>query len=272
VETTENSSFIGLIFAFSGFFAFISIAFYLLFLAFKKRIEREQEAMRTAEINFERQISEATIQAEQQERVQIAMDLHDEIGALVTVLKINILNAQNRLDQPERLFGLLNETSELIEKTADTIRRISNRISPPTLVKMGLDTTLNELVKTIQSTGKMTINYQSNLNGIRYRLDAELNMYRIIIEMINNVLKHSHTDCLDLEIMRSNDQLNISFNYVGLGLNNAQVQLLLRQEKGSGLKSIQSRINNFRGSISYRVDEKGMAEILINIPTDEIRN
>jgi sensor histidine kinase regulating citrate/malate metabolism len=50
------------------------------------------------------------------------------------------------------------------------------------------------------------------------------------------------------------------------------VQLLLRQEKGSGLKSIQSRINNFRGSISYRVDEKGMAEILINIPTDEIRN
>ncbi len=272
METTENSSFIGLIFAFSGFFAFISIAFYLLFLAFKKRIEREQEAMRTAEINFERQISEATIQAEQQERVQIAMDLHDEIGALVTVLKINILNAQNRLDQPERLFGLLNETSELIEKTADTIRRISNRISPPTLVKMGLDTTLNELVKTIQSTGKMTINYQSNLNGIRYRLDAELNMYRIIIEMINNVLKHSHTDCLDLEIMRSNDQLNIRFNYVGLGLNNAQVQLLLRQEKGSGLKSIQSRINNFRGSISYRVDEKGMAEILINIPTDEIRN
>jgi signal transduction histidine kinase len=272
VETTENSSFIGLIFAFSGFFAFLSIGFYLLFLAFKKRLEKEQEALRTAEVNFERQISEATIQAEQQERVQIAMDLHDEIGALVTVLKINILNAQNRLDQPDRLFGLLNETSELIEKTADTIRRISNRISPPTLVKMGLDTTLIELVKTIQSTGKMTINYQSNLNGIRYRLDAELNMYRIIIEMINNVLKHSHTDCLDLEIMRSNDQLNLSFNYVGLGLNNAQVQLLLRQEKGSGLKSIQSRINNFRGSISYRVDEKGKAEILIKIPTDEIRN
>jgi two-component system NarL family sensor kinase len=176
------------------------------------------------------------------------------------------------MDQPERLFGLLNETSEVIEKTADTIRRISNRISPPTLVKMGLDTTLIELVKTIQATGKMTINYQSNLNGIRYRLDAELNMYRIIIEMLNNVLKHSHTDQLGLDVMRSNESLKITFNYVGIGLNNAQVQLLLRQEKGSGLKSIQSRINHFNGSINYQVDQKGKAEILIKIPTNEIRN
>jgi signal transduction histidine kinase len=271
----ENAIEINLIkFVFFGsilMFVLVS-GFILLFIAFKKRIQREQESLRTAEVNFERQISEAAIQAEQQERVQIAMDLHDEIGALVTVLKINILNAQNRMDQPERLFGLLNETSEVIEKTADTIRRISNRISPPTLVKMGLDTTLIELVKTIQATGKMTINYQSNLNGIRFRLDAELNMYRIIIEMLNNVLKHSHTDQLDLDVMRSNENLKITFNYVGIGLNNAQVQLLLRQEKGSGLKSIQSRINHFKGSINYQVDQKGKAEILIKIPSDEIRN
>jgi sensor histidine kinase regulating citrate/malate metabolism len=59
---------------------------------------------------------------------------------------------------------------------------------------------------------------------------------------------------------------------VGIGLNNAQVQLLLRQEKGSGLKSIQSRINHFNGSINYQVDQKGKAEILIKIPTNEIRN
>jgi signal transduction histidine kinase len=250
----------------------MSGAFYLLYRAFKKRLEREQVALRTAEINFERQINEATIQAEQQERAQIAMDLHDEIGALVTVLKINMINAQNRLDQPERLLGLLIESSEVIEKTADTIRRISNRISPPTLVKMGLDTTLIELVKTIQATGKMTIDYQSNLHDFRYPVEMEFNMYRIIIETVNNILKHSHTEQLELFVMRSVDSINIAFNYFGQGLNNAQVQHLLRQDKGSGLKSIQSRINNFRGNISYEVDEKGKAEILIKIPSDEIRN
>ena len=250
----------------------MSGAFYLLYRAFKKRLEREQVALRKAEINFERQIHEATIQAEQQERAQIAMDLHDEIGALVTILKINIYNAKNRLDQPEHLLGLLNETSEFIEKTADTIRRISHRISPPTLAKMGLDTTLFELVKTIQTTGKMTIDYQSNLKGFRYPVESEFNMYRIIIETVNNILKHSHTEQLTLLVMRSDNSLNIAFNYVGQGLNNVQVQHLLRQEKGFGLKSIQSRINNFRGNISYEVDENGKAEILIKIPSDEIRN
>ena len=188
------------------------------------------------------------------------------------ILKINIYNAKNRLDQPERLFGLLNETSQFIEKTADTIRRISNRISPPTLAKMGLDTTLIELVKTIQATGKMTIDYQSNLKGFRYPVEMEFNMYRIINETVNNILKHSHTEQLELLVMRSDDSLNIALNYVGEGLNNAQVEHLLRQGKGSGLKSIQSRINNFRGTISYEVNEKGRAEILIKIPSDEIRN
>ncbi|MEN9972989.1 MAG: hypothetical protein RIS20_1336 [Bacteroidota bacterium] len=272
METTENNTLLVLILIFSGFLVFLSGAFYLLYRAFKKRLEREQESLRTAEINFERQINEATVQAEQKERAQIAMDLHDEIGALVTVLKINIYNAKNRIDQPERLFGILNETSEFIEKTADTIRRISSRISPPTLVKMGLDTTLVELMKTIQSTGKMTIDYQSNLKGFRYPVESEFNMYRIILETVNNILKHSHTEQLQLSVMRSDDSLKIAFNYIGKGLNNEQVQLLLRQEKGSGLKSIQSRINNFRGNISYGMDEKGKAEILIKIPTDEIRN
>lgn len=272
MEITESSSFIILIFLFSGFFALISIAFVLLFLAFKKRLEREQEALRTAEINFERQINEATLQAEQQERVQIAMDLHDEIGALVTVLKINVLNAQHRLNQPDQLFGLLSETSDMIEKTAETIRRISHRISPPTLVKLGLDPTLVEMSKTIQATGKMLITLKSNLDGGRFRLESELNIYRIIIETINNILKHSHTEEVQLQLNQSKINLKISLSYVGLGLNDGQVQLLLRQEKGSGLKSIQSRINHLRGNISYLTDERGNTAILIHIPLHEITN
>lgn len=250
----------------------MSGAFYLLFRAFKKRLEREQETLRISEINFERQLSETSIQSEQQERVQIAMDLHDEVGALLTVVKINMLNAQNRLDQPERLVGLLIENAELIEITADTIRRISNRLSPPTLVKMGLDTTLTELVKTIQSTDKMTINYKSNLENIRFDLDSELNVYRIIIENINNILKYGQTEHVDLSIIHLHAYLTISIHYVGIGLTNIQVQQLLRQQNGSGLKSIQSRVNNFRGTLNYTVDTNDGADISIKIPIHEISN
>jgi len=272
LETTIEISLVKFVLTGISMMLVFTIAFIALFLVFKKRIEREQEALRTAEINFERQISEASMKAEQQERVQIAMDLHDEIGALVTVLKINMLNAQNRVNQPERLFDLLTDTSQIIEKTAETIRTISNRISPPTLVKMGIDTTIEELVKTINATGKMNIIYKSNLNRMRFNLEAELNIYRVIKETINNILKHSHTKELHIEIKNACDIIKITFNYIGLGLNNAQVEHLLRSEKGSGLKSIQSRINNLRATINYEVDKKGTAEIRIKIPADEIRN
>jgi signal transduction histidine kinase len=137
---------------------------------------------------------------------------------------------------------------------------------------MGIDTTIEELVKTINTTGKMNIIYKSNLNRMRFNLEAELNIYRVIKETINNILKHSHTKELHIEIKNACDIIKITFNYIGLGLNNAQVEHLLRSEKGSGLKSIQSRINNLRATINYEVDKKGTAEIRIKIPADEIRN
>lgn len=248
------------------------LAFIYLFQTYKLRIEREQEALRNAEINFERQINEASLKAEEQERVQIAMDLHDEIGALMTVLKINMVNAKNRMDQPERLYKVLNDTSDMIEKTADAVRNISNRISPPTLTKMGIEVTLIELVATVNSTGKMIIIYKSDLEDKRFRLDSELNIYRIIKEMINNILKHSHADKLYLQLAVNDDWLKIDFKYEGIGLNNDQVGHLLRVSKGNGLKSIQSRINNLHATISYELSKNQNAEIHIKIPVNEIKN
>jgi signal transduction histidine kinase len=250
LETPQNISIAEVILICSFFIGLISVGFYALFISFKKRIEREQEALRIAEINFERRINEA----------------------LVSVLKLNILNAKGRVDNPESLFSLLTDTSGLIEKTAETIRNISNRISPPTLVKMGIHPALLELIKTINATGKMYIDYHSDFNGKRFPVESELNIYRIIKETINNVLKHGHTDKLNLDIRIECDYLKINFEYFGLGINNSQVQRLLRHAKGNGLKSIQSRINNLNATINYEVTKTDKAEINIKIPIDEISN
>lgn len=272
METTENLSLTLILIAFSVFLAIVVVAVYVLFLSFKKRIQHEQEALRNAEINFERQINEAAMKAEQQERVQIAMDLHDEIGSMMTVLKINMHNAKRHANAPELLHDVLDSTSDIIEKTADAVRNISNRISPPSLSKLGLHATMNMLVQTINSTGKINIQYTSNLDTYRFRPESELNLYRIIKELINNILKHSHTEKLNFQIRLNDDLLLIQFHYEGLGLSNEQVQHLLRFDKGNGLKSIQSRVNNLRASISYELAKNNAASILLKIPLHEINN
>ena len=249
-----------------------STGFILLFRLYKKRIEREQEALREAEVNFERQINEASMKAEQQERMQIAMDLHDEIGALMTVLKINNHNAKNEAQDNLPLFRVLNEASGLIEQTADSIRNISNRISPPTLAKLGLDVTLNELINTINSTGKIQINYLSQLENRRFKIAAELNLYRILKETINNILKHGQTTELSIQANQSTEFVEFEFSYQGHGLTNEQVNELLRVSDRNGLKSIQSRVNNLNATISYLCLENGKATIHLKIPFHAIKN
>jgi signal transduction histidine kinase len=269
LETPENISILELIIAFSGFFALLSIAIVLLFLTFKKRIEREQEAMREAEINFEREINEASMKAEQQERMQIAMDLHDDIGAMMTVLKINTNNAKTQIEQPERLLAVLENTTEMIEQTAEDVRNISTRISPPSLVKLGLNVTLEDLVKTLNETGEIQIFYNSNLEKTRFNIATELNIYRILKETINNILKHGKTTELNVHSIQSSDFLEFEFSYQGTGLTNSQVNELLHSSKRNGLKSIQSRVNNLKATISYTF-EANNAEIQLRIPLKEI--
>jgi signal transduction histidine kinase len=269
LETPENISILELIIAFSGFFALLSIAIVLLFLTFKKRIEREQEAMREAEINFERQINEASMKAEQQERMQIAMDLHDEIGAMMTVLKINTNNAKTQIQQPERLLAVLENTTDMINQTAEAVRNISTRISPPTLAKLGLNATLEDLVKTVNETGEIQILYNSNLEQTRFNIAAELNLYRILKETINNILKHGQTAELNVQAIQSPNFLEFEFSYRGTGLTNSQVNELLHSSKRNGLKSIQSRVNNLKATISYSF-EGNNAGIELRIPVKEL--
>ena len=269
METTIE---IGLLkFVLTGMFIMLgfSLTFIYLFNTFKKRIEREQEAMREAEINFERQINEASMKAEQQERMQISMDLHDEIGAMMTVLKINTNKAKTQIEQPERLLAVLENTTDMINQTAEAVRNISTRISPPTLVKLGLNVTLEDLVKTLNETGKIQILYKSNLEKTRFNIAAELNLYRIFKETINNILKHGQTTELNIQTNQSTDFLEFQFSYRGNGLTNNQVNDLLHSSKRNGLKSIQSRVNNLKATISYTF-EANNAEIQLRIPLKEI--
>jgi signal transduction histidine kinase len=272
LENSQDLSFLKLIIVISIFFSIIAVAVFYLFHTFRKRIEKEQEALRLAEMEFQRAINEASLQAEQNERAQIAMDLHDEVGALVTILKMNIVKAQKRIEQPEVLQKLFVDTIGLIEHTASTMRQISNRISPPILSKLGLIPALEELITTLESTEKIKIQHRFSMDGLRFKPGAETNIYRIIKETLNNILKYGLTEVVELTLGKKKDIIELVIRYKGVGLCNAQVEKLLRSNNGTGLKSIQSRISNLHATIDYIQAKKGISEIHAKIPYNGIKN
>ena len=88
-------------------------------------------------------------------------------------------------------------------------------------------------------------------------------------ETINNILKHGQTQELKVEAIQSSDFLEFEFSYQGTGLTNSQVNELLHSSKRNGLKSIQSRVNNLKATISYTF-EANNAGIQLRIPLKEI--
>jgi len=269
LEHPEKNHFLELVITTSFVLMLISIAFILLYKFYTKRLKREQALLRETQINFNRELNEATVKAEEQERLSIAMDLHDEIGGLLLVSKLNILNAKALSDAQQEQSEILDETILLIEKTAEAIRQISNRILPPSLVKMGLEVALTEFIQSVNLTKRLNISFQVKMQANRFKLDAELNIFRIVKESINNILKHGDTSELRLELLQEDGYLHLHFNYQGIGLRKQQVTHLLTQKNGNGLKSIHSRIQQLNASIDYQVSANKQNHIRIKIPIHE---
>ena len=266
METTIEINLLNFVFIGVAVMLGFSMSFIGLFYVFRKRIEKEQETLRASEIAFERRLMESTLQVEERERIQIAMDIHDELGTLINVMRLNMHSAIGKLNQQDRLLKLLSENTELIEKTADSMRAISQRISPPLLVKMGLDPSVKELIQSINTSTQVAMSIESNLKEVRFEQTVEVNIYRIVQELINNILKHANASKVKLKFIHDSKNLKIEFYHDGIGISNAQVSYQLNQEKGSGLKSIQTRLNNLKGKIDYIVTDAGLAEIHLNIP------
>lgn len=269
METAVEVNLIKIVSIGFGFVLIFIFGFVLLLVRFKKHVIVEQESLRLAKINFDRELSEATLKAEEKERLSIAMDLHDEIGGLLLVSKLNILNAKGLSNAQQEQFEILDETIVLIEKTAESIRQISNRILPPSLVKMGLEVALIEFIQSVNLTKRLNISFQAKMLANKLKLEAELNIFRIVKESINNILKHGDTSEMRLELLQEDGYLHLHFNYQGIGLRKQQVTHLLTQKNGNGLKSIQSRIQQLKASIDYQVGSDKQSHIRIKIPIHE---
>lgn len=272
METAVEVNLIKIVSIGFGFVLIFIVGFVLLLFRFKKHVIAEQESLRLAKINFDRELSEATLKAEEKERLSIAMDLHDEIGGLLLVSKLNILNAKGLSNAQQEQSEILDETIVLIEKTAESIRQISNRILPPSLVKMGLEVALTEFIQSVNLTKRLDIDFQAKIHSNRFKLDAELNIFRIVKESINNILKHGNTSKILLEMKQDEAHLHLYFYYLGIGLMNEDVTRLLIQKNGNGLKSIQSRIQQLNATIDYQVNSDKQNHIRIKIPLHEIQH
>ncbi|MBD1363059.1 PAS domain-containing protein [Mucilaginibacter sp. ZT4R22] len=181
----------------------------------------------------QKQISLAIIEAEESERRRISNALHDSVNQLLygVKMKLDILKPKTT-ETPAVL-----EIEHLVEQAISDVRNISFELAPSILVEFGLQATLTELADRL-SSNRLEIRTTFLKNKFRPPLNLELNIFRIIQELINNSIKHSGASLIDIKI-RITKRIEIELKDNGKGFNYPE-QLV--SPSGTGLSSIKNRL------------------------------
>ncbi|HLO57718.1 MAG TPA: PAS domain S-box protein [Bacteroidales bacterium] len=207
--------------------------------------------------NHARKLFETIIQTEEEERKRIASDLHDEIGPLISALKIfttSFIEATNS-DKKDKLA---QKMGTIVREVIDSIKTISNDMSPHVLMNFGLHAAIVNFIDLF--TRSIKIKFKSNIESIRFPETIESLIYRIYKELLNNTVKHAHAREVDIHIEYVNDHLICSYRDDGIGFDwNQQTQM---PAKGMGINNIITRIRSLGGDFTVKSEpDKGFAII-----------
>jgi len=233
------------------------------YLLSKKETELRQKQI--SELEKDRQLIavDSMIKGQEDERSRLAKDLHDGLGGLLSGVKFSLSNMKDNLIITPENMAVFERSLDMLDTSIKELRRVAHNLMPETLSKFGLDEALKGYCSTINSTKLLTVSYQSL--GMDARLDSsvEIIVFRIVQELLNNILKHASATTAFVQLIREEKRLNIVVEDNGKGFDAA----LTENSSGAGWTNIRSRVDYLKGQLDIHSDlGKGtMVNIEFNI-------
>ena len=195
------------------------------------------------------------------ERQRLAVDIHDGLGQNLLTIRNNILRTLKQKGISAKMQDTLDSLLDITTDTLEDTRAMSYNLRPPILNTMGLTVAIQSLVEKMRysSSLKVTLEMEQSVDNL-IRKDLEINIYRILQESFNNVIKHAKAKKTDLSILQKNNLLEITFQDNGIGYDqNANIM-------GQGLLGIKERVALLKGSLNVISNENTGTLLSIKIP------
>ena len=240
----------------------------IVFIIFHQRkVIRYQIKLQRMEQDQQKLLLNASIRLQEEERQRIAADLHDDAGPLLATARLYLNENLVNLDKSTQLQSIYN-AKQIIDDTIQLIRKISHSLMPPTLKNFGLESAVNDLFQKISGSGSM--NASSRFHDYRERLQAEneLIIFRVIQELVNNILKHSNASFIHLTQTTSGNKFFIRLHHDGRGITQNDFNKLNKSNVGLGLKNISSRLKVLHGKIFF---EKDMSQTYYKVTIELVK-
>ena len=231
---------------------FLLFATILLIFIFTQRKKLQyQQSLHSLKESQQLQLVEASVRSEETERHRIAEELHNEVGALLSSAKLHLLTIKLP-DDDSYNQQLYQKGNELIDESIQKIRGISHSLHSHILQSFGLNEAIKHFMEKLTNGSLITATTALDYNYTTTEPpQSDTSIYRIIQELLNNILKHAHANEIHITSKYENESLTFTIIHNGIGLSQELFEEIRYTSDGMGLKNIQNRINLLKANLNF---------------------
>jgi two-component system NarL family sensor kinase len=209
------------------------------------------QQQRITELEKEKQLlaARAVLQGQVDERTRLSKDLHDGLGSLLSSAKYSFSNMQESLIKSPGSVAAFERSMSMLDKSISELRSIAHNMMPEALVRFGLDTALKDFCNSVDQSGAIQLTYQSfEMDETSIPPLTAGAVYRMIQELVNNILKHAEATKAMVQLFRKGNTLSITVEDNGRGFDPG----LLRTIDGTGLLNLKNRVAYLNGTLDIQ--------------------
>jgi signal transduction histidine kinase len=225
------------------FLALVVIVFLCLLIFFLAILVKNFRVRQKAESD----VKDAIISTQENEQNRIAEDLHDDIGPMLSAIKLQVSSLSDA--DKEELNDSLVTIESYLNQAINNVRAVARNLSSQLIVKFGLEQSLRDNISMVSSLKRVNINFDFELKGYKLLSTQEINFYRIIREMLNNSVKHSNCENINISLIYTNQAIELSY------LDDGRTNSNGNSSKSMGQTNIRNRVNLLNGVIKKFSDD-----------------
>ena len=220
----------------------------------------------TAQKENEKLILKTIISTQNAEQRRVADDLHDSLGQELSMAQLMLSNFSRFDIEDDEYYNLIELCNDIMENAIKRLREICFDLMPNVLVRGGLELAVETLVGKLQHLDDIEIDFVSTENFPRLFSELEIVIYRIIQEFINNMIKHSVANRLDIHLIESEEKVKITLAENGQGFD---INKLNNIGENRGISNIRTKVLAFNGQYELKSEKGRGTELSVEFPKKE---
>jgi signal transduction histidine kinase len=239
--------------------ALFMIFYITIFIERKKRHKEEKDIMKKG---FENELLKTETEVQEQTRKNLAEDLHDNIGQLLSLTSM-MLGSLN-IKEDKKSAQKISDAHNLVLRSIRELRQLSKLIQGEQLIKQGLTEAIQQEISWLKRNGHYRIDFKTQPLSITISdPEKDLLIYRLFQESLNNIIKHAEADKITIELIYLNGEVSLTIRDNGIGFDTPKK---LDNLQGLGLQNMQRRVSLLKGNMIIQSQKGNGTLIYFTIP------